>query len=233
MVPGVVTSTFSDAERAAVYRAIAERRDVRHGFLPETLAGDVLTRLLTAAHQSPSVGLMQPTRFVVVRERSVRQAIHAAFVQANAAALLTYGEARREQYAGLKLEGLLEAPQHLCLLCDTDSSRGHNLGRQTMPETALYSTVCAVQNLWLAARAEGVGVGWVSILDPVSLRAILGVPDNIIPVAYLCLGYVDRFAMEPDLERFGWETRLALETVVSEDRYEDHLMKPVEVGGSS
>lgn len=224
---------FGDAERDAVYRAIAERRDVRHGFLPEPLAEDVLTRLLTAAHQSPSVGLMQPTRFVVVRDRAVRQAIHAAFVQANAAALSNYGEARREQYAGLKLQGLLEAPQHLCLLCDANSSRGHNLGRHTMPETALYSTVCAVQNLWLAALAEGIGVGWVSILDPSSLRAILGVPDGITPVAYLCLGYVDRFAMEPDLERFGWETRLALETVVSLNRYEDHLVKPFKADGSS
>ncbi len=224
---------FSEAERAAVYRAIAERRDVRHGFLPETLAEDVLTRLLTAAHQSPSVGLMQPTRFVIIRDRAVRQAIHAAFVQANAAALSTYDEARREQYANLKLQGLLEAPQHLCLLCDANSSRGHNLGRHTMPETALYSTICAVQNLWLAARAEGIGVGWVSILDPSALRTLLGVPDNITPVAYLCLGYVDQIAAEPDLERFGWETRLALEAVVSEDRYEDRMMKLVKAGGSS
>lgn len=210
---------FSDAERAAVYRAIAERRDVRHGFLPQPLPDDVLGRLLVAAHQAPSVGFMQPTRLLVVREHAIRRAVHNAFTQANAAALATYDGARREAYAGLKLEGLLEAPQHLCLLCDVSSARGHNLGRHTMPEAALYSTVCAVQNLWLAARAEGVGVGWVSIVEPLALCALLNVPAHVRPVAYLCLGYVDTFAAEPDLERFGWETRVAIEDVVSYDLY--------------
>lgn len=212
---------FNDADRMAVYRAIRERRDVRHGYLSEPLAEDVLARLLAAAHRAPSVGFMQPTRFVVVRDITVRQAIHNAFLQANEAARTTYDEARGTQYASLKLEGLLEAPQHVCVLCDSGSMRGHKLGRHTMPETALYSTVCAVQNLWLAARAEGIGVGWVSILDPRSLRDILNVPEHILPVAYLCLGYVDGFAEQPDLERFGWETRVALESVVFEDRYEE------------
>ncbi len=212
---------FSIDERSAVYRAIRERRDVRRGFLPDPLPVEVLTRVLNAAHQAPSVGLMQPTRFIVVRDRAVRQAVYEAFSRANAAALASYTDHRREQYAGLKLEGLLAAPQHVCLLCDPTSSRGHNLGRHTMPETALYSTVCAVQNLWLAARAEGIGVGWVSILQPAALRTILGVPEEILPVAYLCLGYVEQFAEEPDLERLGWETRLPIEDVVSEDRYID------------
>lgn len=211
---------FSEAERQSVYRAIAERRDVRRGFLPQALPDDVLQRLLTAAHQAPSVGLMQPTRFIVVRSAAVRKAVFEAFTKANDAAAATYPAERQQLYAGLKLEGLLEAPQHLCLLCDEKSARGNRLGRQTMPETALYSTVCAVQNLWLAARAEGVGMGWVSILDRASLREILQVPEQITPVAYLCIGYVDEFAGEPDLERFGWETRVALESVVSYDRYE-------------
>ncbi len=212
---------FDEAQRATVYRVIAERRDVRHGYLPEPLAADVLARLLAAAHQAPSVGLMQPTRFVVVRDAVIRHGVHDAFARANDAARATYDEVRGAQYAGLKLEGLLEAPQHLCVLCDANSTRGHGLGRQTMPETALYSTVCAVQNLWLAARAEGVGVGWVSILDPQSLRDLLHIPEHLVLVAYLCLGYVDRFAEEPDLERFGWETRTALASVVFEDRFED------------
>ena len=212
---------FSELERRAVYRAIGERRDVRSGFLPQPLPAELLTRLLNAAHQAPSVGLMQPTRFIVVRDPNIRQAVHDAFSQANAIALTAYAGDRRDQYAALKLEGLLEAPQHLCILCDTTSTRGHNLGRHTMPETALYSTVCAIQNLWLAARAEGIGVGWVSILEPAALRAILGVPDELLPVAYLCLGYVDRFANQPDLERLGWETRVSLKEVLSEDRYID------------
>lgn len=224
---------FSDPERNAVYRAIAERRDVRRGFLPEPLAKDVLMRLLAAAHQSPSVGFMQPTRFVVVRDRLIRQAVHDTFVAANVAARASYDEIRRKQYSNLKLEGLLEAPQHLCFLCDTNSLRGHALGRQTMPETTIYSTVCAVQNLWLAARAESIGVGWVSILDPAALRSILGVPDHIVPVAYLCLGYVDRFADAPDLERFGWEARVELKNVISHDRYHEQLEKTAEDGGPS
>ena len=210
---------FSAPERDAVYRAIAERRDVRCGFLPEPLPADVLARLLGAAYCSPSVGFMQPTRFLVVRDTAVRQAVHEAFLRANASACEGYGDQRRELYGGLKLQGLLEAPQHICLVCETESARGHGLGRQTMPETALYSTVCAVQNLWLAARAEGVGVGWVSIFAPDELRDLLAIPAHVTPVAYLCVGYVERFETEPDLERFGWESRLALDELISYDTF--------------
>ena len=210
---------FELQERDAVYRAIATRRDVRRGFLDNPLPTELIHRLLSAAHCAPSVGLMQPSRFVLVRDYGVRKAVHEAFSLANKQALATYTGARREQYAGLKLEGILEAPQNLCVLSDPQSERGHRLGRHTMPETAIYSTVCAIQNLWLAARSEGVGVGWVSILDADRLREILHIPANIVPVAYLCLGYVDRFATEPDLERLGWESRIPLERVVSYDRY--------------
>jgi 5,6-dimethylbenzimidazole synthase len=210
---------FKVQERDAIYRAIATRRDVRRGFLEKPLPDELIRRLLSAAHCAPSVGLMQPSRFVLVRDYDVRRAVHEAFLQANEQALATYTGDRREQYARLKLEGILEAPQNLCVLSDPQSERGHQLGRHTMPETAIYSTVCAIQNLWLASRAEGVGVGWVSILDPDRLREILHIPANIVPVGYLCLGYVDRFATEPDLERFGWESRIPLEGVVSYDRY--------------
>ena len=207
------------AEREAVYRAIATRRDVRRGFIAKPLPDELIRRLLTAAHCAPSVGLMQPSRFVLIRDVATRQAVHDAFLEANEKALATYTGARREQYANLKLEGILEAPQNLCILSAPHSERGHQLGRHTMPETAVYSTVCAIQNLWLAARAEGVGVGWVSILDPTRLREILHVPGEVLPVAYLCLGYVDRFAAEPELERFGWESRIPLDDVVSYEKY--------------
>jgi 5,6-dimethylbenzimidazole synthase len=212
---------FNEAEREAVYRVIAERRDVRRGFLDAPLPDDVMNRLLGAAHSAPSVGLMQPSRFIVVRDDSIRKAVHQVFSNANSQAADHYQGEQAERYSGLKLEGILEAPQNLCVLCDQASGRGHGLGRQTMPETAIYSTVCAIQNLWLAARSEGVGVGWVSILDPAKLRNLLGVPDRLTLVAYLCLGYVDGFAAEPDLERFGWEQRVGLETVVSYDRYSE------------
>lgn len=212
---------FSQAEREAVYRAIIERRDVRRGFLEIPLPEDVLDRLLAAAHSAPSVGLMQPSRFVVIRDLGVRKAVREIFAAANEEASGAYSGEQREHYSDLKLEGILEAPQNLCILCDHESKRGHRLGRHTMPETALYSTVCAIQNLWLAARSEGIGVGWVSILDPEKIRLLLNIPDHLVLVAYLCLGYVNDFASQPDLERFGWEKRVAMNSVVSYDRYSD------------
>jgi 5,6-dimethylbenzimidazole synthase len=224
MVKSLVMPTnkaFSELERAAVYRAIAERRDVRRGFLSRPLPDELLQRLLAAAHSAPSVGLMQPSRFIVIRDLAKRRAVHDIFKEANAKAAAIYEGAQGDQYAALKLEGILEAPQNICIVCDTQNERGHKLGRQTMPETAAYSTVCAVQNLWLAARAEEVGVGWVSILDPIRLRAILEIPDHILPVAYLCVGYVDQFASQPELERSGWEKRVPLETAVSYDTYSE------------
>ena len=148
------------------------------------------------------------------------KAVHDIFLKANHAALATYVGERARVYADLKLEGILEAPQNLCVVCDPESEQGHRLGRATMPETAIYSAVCAVQNLWLAARAEGVGVGWVSILHMDALRDVLHIPPSVVPVAYLCLGYVDQFAPMPELERVKWEERVALEQVLSFERYD-------------
>jgi 5,6-dimethylbenzimidazole synthase len=210
---------FCEADKRGVYRAIEERRDVRSGFLPEPLSEQVLLRLLEAAHHAPSVGFMQPWRFLVLRSRSARMRVHEIFMESNRAALKTYDGTQATQYAGLKLEGILEAPQNLCVLCDPDNERGHRLGRHSMPETAIYSAVCAVQNLWLAARAEGVGVGWVSILDPDALKQVLGVPFNMAVVAYLCLGYVDSFGSVPELERLGWESRIPLAEVLHLDHF--------------
>jgi 5,6-dimethylbenzimidazole synthase len=211
---------FDESERQAVYRAIRERRDVRRGFLPEPIPDELLYRLLEAAHNAPSVGLMQPWRFIVVRDLAVRQTVHDIFLQANQQAAASYTGKQQQSYTGMKLEGILEAPQNLCIVCDSQNSQGHQLGRRTMPETAVYSAVCAVQNLWLAARAEGIGVGWVSILETDLLRSALKIPTQIIPVAYLCLGYVDAFAAEPDLERAGWEKRTTLKSVVSLNEYD-------------
>jgi 5,6-dimethylbenzimidazole synthase len=212
---------FDESERRAVYRAIRERRDVRRGFLPELIPDELLHRLLEAAHNAPSVGLMQPWRFIVVRELAVRQRVHEIFLEANEQAQASYKGEQQQSYAGMKLEGILEAPQNLCIVCDSQSSQGHQLGRRTMPETAIYSAVCAIQNLWLAARVEGVGVGWVSILEPVLLREVLKIPAHITPVAYLCLGYVNAFSTAPDLERAGWETRTPLKSVLSLDQYDN------------
>ncbi len=210
---------FCDPELTGVYRAIRERRDVRTGFLPEAIPDDLLLRLLSAAHNAPSVGLMQPWRFIVIRSLDTRRAVRELFDQAQRSATETYEGERAELYRGLKLEGILEAPQNLCIVCDPGSEQGHRLGRQSMPETAIYSAVCAVQNLWLAARAEGIGVGWVSILDPEALKHLLGIPQHMVLVAYLCLGYVDSFQTRPELERVGWEQRVPIEEVVRLEHY--------------
>ena len=211
---------FCDNELQGVYRAIRERRDVRSGFLPEPLEDDVLLRLLGAAHSAPSVGLMQPWRFIVVRDAEVRRGVRDLFTSAQKLAAETYQGERAELYRNLKLEGILEAPQNVCIACDPVSEQGHRLGRHSMPEMAIYSAVCAVQNLWLAARAEGIGVGWVSILDPEALKQLLGIPEHMVLVAYLCVGYVDEFQQRPELERVGWEQRVPLQDVVRLNHYD-------------
>jgi len=224
VVESVVTNKkcFSQDEKEAVYRVLRERRDVRSGYLPRPLEDATLYRLLDAAHSAPSVGLMQPWRFIVVRDRSQRAKVHEIFERANRTAAAGYAQERGELYARLKLEGLLEAPQHLCVVCEGTSEQGHGLGRRSMPETSLYSVVCAIQNLWLAARAEGIGVGWVSILDPLAIKDLLRIPSNVELVAYLCIGYVDEFAEGPELERAGWEERTSLTSVLRSEYFDEH-----------
>jgi 5,6-dimethylbenzimidazole synthase len=193
---------------------------VRSGYLPRPLEDATLQRLLNAAHSAPSVGLMQPWRFIVVRDEARRAKVYEIFEHANRAAAAEYAQERGQLYGRLKLEGLLEAPQHLCVVCETTSTQGHGLGRRSMPETSNYSVVCAVQNLWLAARVEGVGVGWVSILDPLAVKDLLRIPSGVELVAYLCIGYVEEFADRPDLERAGWEERASLRSILREEYFD-------------
>ncbi len=211
---------FSNEEREGVYRAIRERRDVRSGFLPEPLPQALLLRLLSSAHQAPSVGLMQPWRFIVIESRAIRQGVFEIFQDASAEERQTYSGEQAQLYSRLTLQGILTAPVNLGVVCDCNSSRGHALGRHTMPETALYSAVCAIQNLWLAARAEGVGLGWVSILDPERVKAILKIPDSMTLVGYFCMGFVEKFEPEPEIEQAGWERRLSLEDVLRSETFD-------------
>ncbi len=162
---------------------------------------------------------MQPWDFIVIRDESVRRAVQSNFERANAQAAAGYSDDRRALYDSLKLAAIVEAPVNLCITCDQQRQRGAGLGRQSIPATAVYSTVCAVQNLWLAARAEGLGAGWVSILDLEQLRSTLGIPEHVIPVAYLCLGYVSEFGERPELEERGWETRERIENLIHFDRW--------------
>lgn len=210
---------FTDAERQGLYRAIYERRDVRSQFLPDPVPADVLARLLQAAHHAPSVGFMQPWDFIVIESREVRASILALFEQANQAAAERFDGERQDLYRSLKLQGIVESPLNLCITCDRSRGGPHVLGRDSIVETDLFSTCLAVQNLWLAARAEGVGVGWVSILDQAQLSKALNLPDHVYPVAYLCLGYVSEFLDQPELEAKGWRPRLPLRELVHGDTW--------------
>ncbi len=162
---------------------------------------------------------MQPWNFLLIRSHEVRSRVKAAFEAANASAASRFSGNREDLYRSLKLEGILESPLNLCITCDRSRNGPVVLGRTIQPEMDLYSTVCAVENLWLAARAEGVGVGWVSIIDPDDLRSILGLPEAVVPVAYLCVGRVPEFGCEPELQRLGWLDRMDLKPLVFEDRW--------------
>jgi len=209
----------SDAERAAVYRNIFSRRDVRGQFLPDPIPDDALARILMAAHHAPSVGFMQPWNFLVVRSPAVKQRVHDAFAAANAEAAALFPDDKRALYSRLKLQGILDAPINLCVTCDRTRSGPVVLGRTHMPAMDLYSSVCAVQNLWLAARAEGLGVGWVSIFHEEALQDALGIPRHIVPIAYLCLGRVSHFKDRPELESAGWLPRLPVADLVYHDQW--------------
>jgi 5,6-dimethylbenzimidazole synthase len=205
---------FTDEQRAGLYRAIHERRDVRSQFLPDPIAPDVLARLLQAAHHAPSVGFMQPWDFVIVDSIEVKRAVKALYDEANAQAADNYSGDRAVHYRRLKLEGITDSPINLCITCDRQRGGPHVLGRNTMLDTDLFSTCLAVQNLWLAARAEGIGVGWVSIVEPARLAETLRLPAQVYPLAYLCLGYVSEFLPKPELEMTGWRSRLPLEQLL-------------------
>ncbi|CAN7474278.1 5,6-dimethylbenzimidazole synthase [Rhizobium sp. LjRoot254] len=209
---------FSEAERAAVYRAIYSRRDVRNEFLPDPIPDELLQRLLAAAHAAPSVGYMQPWNFIIIRDEARRRAVHGIFHEANIQAADRLEGEQKLKYMSLKLEGILKAPLNICITCDRKRGGDFVLGRTHNPSMDLYSTVCAVQNFWLAARAEGVGVGWVSIFDHDRLKQELGIPDSVEIIAYLCVGYVDQLYSKPELAVKGWREKLPLEKLV----YQEH-----------
>lgn len=211
---------FSDAERDAVYKCILGRRDVRGQFLPEAIPDAVLGRILRAAHRAPSVGFMQPWDFIVIKDPAVKRSVRDAFAAAHGEAAAMFDDERAHRYQAMKLEGIVEAPVGVCVTCDRSRTGPVVLGRTHQAEMDLYSAVCAVQNLWLAARAEEVGLGWVSILSYDDLRQALGIPPDIQPIAYLCLGYVSHFLEKPELEAAGWLPRMPLDSVVWFDRWQ-------------
>lgn len=211
---------FSASDRHAFYRILYSRRDIRAQFCPDPIPIPVISRILLAAHHAPSVGYMQPWSFVLIRDSAIKARIYADFQDANHEAAALFPAEKQDHYTRLKLEGIREAPLNLCLTCDRERAGPVVIGRTHIPVMDVFSSVCAVQNLWLAARAEGIGVGWVSILHPQRLKAILGIPEPIVPVAYLCLGKVSHFPSQPELETAGWRQRLPLETLLHFDHWD-------------
>ena len=207
---------YSAAERAALYRAIDERRDMRH-FAGGSVAPEVLTRLLTAAHHAPSVGFMQPWRFIRVRSRALREQLHACVEVERQRTADALGE-RRDGFLQLKVEGLLDAAEVFAVAL-ADGREAHVFGRRTLPEMDLASVACAIQNLWLAARVEGLGMGWVSLFDPQALAELLGLPPGAKPLAVLCLGPVAEFYPAPMLQLEGWADPRPLSDMLYENTW--------------
>jgi 5,6-dimethylbenzimidazole synthase len=205
---------FSPEEREVLYRIIFARRDVRR-FLSDPIPVELLDRILLAAHHAPSVGFMQPWSFILIRNPRTKNLVKQAFLKARSLEAEQFSGARKDLYLSLKLEGIEEAPVNICVTCDSSRHGPAVLGRTLIPETDIYSTCCAIQNLWLAARVEGLGVGWVSILSRDRLKEILRIPAHVTPVAYLCIGYPERFESKPELEKVGWLKRLSLKEVVA------------------
>ncbi len=205
---------YTDQEVAAVRRAINERRDVRH-FRPDPLPESLLERLVAAAHLAPSVGYMQPWRFVHIRDRELRRRIHALVDAERRATAQALGE-RGEDFLQLKVEGILDCAEVLVAAL-RDGRERHVFGRRTMPDMDLASVACAIQNMWLLARAEGIGLGWVSLFDPLELARLLHMPADARPVAVLCIGHATEFLPRPMLEIEGWGRRRPPEEVLSVD----------------
>lgn len=210
---------YSDPEIAAVYRVIAERRDMRH-FIPTSVAPEMLTRILQAAHQAPSVGLMQPWRFIRITDVNIRNSIHQLVDEERIQTAQAIGDyentARMAEFLRLKVEGILDCGELLiATLCDKREQ--HIFGRRTLPEMDIASVSCAIQNMWLAARAEGLGMGWVSIFDPAKLSELLHIPADAKPIAILCLGHVNTFYKEPMLIETGWKQARPLSEMIMEN----------------
>ncbi|MFF8879172.1 nicotinate-nucleotide--dimethylbenzimidazole phosphoribosyltransferase [Streptomyces flaveolus] len=216
---GPAAPAYDDAEREAVLKVMRERRDIRNGFRGDPIPHEVLLRVLEAAHTAPSVGHSQPWDFVVIRSADTRRAMHELAMRQRDAYAKSLPKGRAKQFKELKIEAILDTPVNIVVTADPTRGGRHTLGRHTQPQMAPYSSALAVENLWLAARAEGLGVGWVSFFDEREMVRALGLPEHLEVVAYLCVGYVDEFPDEPELMQAGWSKRRPLSWVVHEETY--------------
>lgn len=209
-----MTDKFTPEEKNGLYKAIHSRRDVRSHFTSKPIEDEILSRILNAAHHAPSVGFSQPWNFILIKNPQTKLKVKESFKKERERSSHLIEDPKKSKYLSFKLEGILESSVNLCVTYDPTKFGPFVIGRTSIPEAGLYSVCCAIQNLWLAARTENIGVGWVSILSNDILKEILDLPKYVIPVAYLCLGYVNEFSSKPDLEKEGWLPRLQLKDVV-------------------
>jgi len=213
------TAEFTPAEKELIQRLIRARRDIRK-FRPDPVPAAILRRILEAAHAAPSVGFMQPWNFILIESQETRSRIKESFEAVNSGEKRKLeGTAKSALYNSLKLEGIMESPLNIAVTCDHSRDDSYVLGRVTMPETAQYSVCLAIQNLWLAARSEGVGVGWVSLIDKAAVQNILGLPPSVELIAYLCVGYPLEFTAIPLLQEIGWKERERLDSLIYKESW--------------
>jgi len=217
----LLTDNFTEEEKRGFYKAIYSRRDVRSHFISKPIEDDILLKILHAAHHAPSVGFSQPWNFILIKDIETKKKIKESFEEEKNRSSKLVEEPKKSKYLSFKLEGILESAVNLCVTYDPTKFGPFVIGRSSIPEAGLYSVCCAIQNLWLSARTEGVGLGWVSILSNETLKETLALPEHVIPVAYLCLGYVNEFAEKPDLETADWLPRLDLKDVVYFEKWND------------
>jgi len=214
-----MNGNFSQEEKNGFYKAVFSRRDVRSHFTPEPIDDMTLSRILNAAHHAPSVGFSQPWNFILIKDDETRRKVKESFDNERKRSAILIEDPKRSQYLSLRLEGILASAVNVCITYDPTKFGPFVIGRSSIPETGIYSVCCAIQNLWLAARTEGIGLGWVSILSNDDLKKILEIPEHVVPIAYLCLGHVSKFAEKPDLETAGWLPRLDLKDVVFYEKW--------------
>ncbi len=214
-----MNGNFSQEEKNGFYKAVFSRRDVRSHFTQEPIDDKTLSRILNAAHHAPSVGFSQPWNFILIKDIETRRKVKESFGNERKRSATLIEDPKRSQYLSLRLEGILASAVNVCVTYDPTKFGPFVIGRSSIPETGIYSVCCAIQNLWLAARTEGIGLGWVSILSNDDLKKILEIPEHVVPIAYLCLGHVSKFAEKPDLETVGWLPRLDLKDVVFYEKW--------------
>lgn len=210
---------FSQDEKNGFYKAVFSRRDVRSHFMSEPIDDKILSKILNAAHHAPSVGFSQPWNFILIKDVETRKKVKESFDSERKRSAALIEDPKRTKYLSLRLEGILSSAVNVCVTYDPTKFGPFVIGRSSIPETGIYSVCCAIQNLWLAARTEGIGLGWVSILSNDDLKKILEIPEHVVPIAYLCLGHVSKFAEKPDLETAGWLPRLDLKDVVFYEKW--------------